>query len=205
MAVEVVAEDAVEDEVLAVEFVEDVEPETSSEFVGNGHAWSYVPETSTDLQLDATEPESVQRPSADDDADRWAEAAAAIDADAAPAEQKRRGLFRRRKPVSVEPVAFEAGVADDEPEFAFDSSQPADEPAGDDRSWSYVTEDSTFAHDEHEPSVQAYEPDEVVTEHVEAFPEPEPVEVREEDEPSVEFGDEWAHDEEIAAIAEVAR
>ena len=213
VSVEATAEVVTEDEAFTTDFVEDVEfeqaepeLEPSTEFVGNGHAWSYVPETSNELHLEATE--SADRSSADEDADRWAEAAAAIDADAAPAEQKRRGLFRRRKPVSAEPVVSDEAFAlvepeQDEPEFAFDSN-PAIETADSGRSWSYVAEDTTFTDDEPEPALEAYEPDEVVAEHVETFPETElePEEAHEEDEQASESGDEWGRDEEIAAIAE---
>ena len=69
-------------------------------------------------------------------------------ADEAPAEEKRRGLFRRRKPVSVEATA--EVVAEDEVSRPISSRtssrRPSTEFVGNGHAWSYVPETSNELH-----------------------------------------------------------
>ena len=167
-----------------------------TEFVGNGHAWSYVPESNA-AEDTASEPadtyqadevvaeyaapeieaahEHEHEHSADDDADRWAEAAAAIEAEEASAVRyERRGLFRRRKPVTAA-TAFEDEAAEEEeaPQEQSESSEPEFTPAstefvGNGHAWSYVTDDDADGNDASEQAdafqADASDADEVVAE-----------------------------------------
>jgi type IV pilus assembly protein PilM len=118
---------------------EDFEPElepgfaVTTEFVGNGYAWSYVPDTNVSengapeltgaYATDAYAPDayavheySIELPESDEDEDELEDEdlAASTEIDESPAvEYKRRGLFRRRKAVPVA-VALEDEAAEDE-------------------------------------------------------------------------------------------
>ncbi len=186
---------------------EDAEPE----LVGNGHAWSYVPESTTaeDAVSESSDAyandeivaahtsetaaaESEPANTVDDDADRWAQAAALIEAeDASAGRQKRRGLFRRRVPVAI--ALDEAAEDHDvqlensenaepehvEPEFA----STATEFVGNGRAWSYVPE-SIEAEDTAFDPADTYEADEAVAEY--AAPESEAIEYEETAEEDIE-------------------
>jgi type IV pilus assembly protein PilM len=106
--------------------------------------------------------ESEDRNILEDDAERWAEAAAAVELDeAAPVRYERRGLFRRRTAVPVEAVEHEHVENESayvESETFEAESAEANQAVGSASSWSYVADEGTSGYAEPEHAVEADEP-----------------------------------------------